>query len=178
MSKEKRQVKIIVGLATVTIISLILSLCFIANKYGKELVERKIVIEDLQRKNVSLFKEAQSFNSEAWKIHLDILTMSIRVLQSEESCSQIKNMIWEKFRVSYIWVVEHDTRYNWDKKQINYLLNVDFLALSSYDQNKIVNELEVRLNNAKNSAKKRSTEAKKEKEEKASVSIKYVPITA
>jgi hypothetical protein len=116
--KEEGQIKVVVGLAILTIIALTFSLCFVASKYSAELVLRSTSIQELEEENQILLEKSVNLDFEVWRAHLSVLAISMRVLHDKESYSQTRVMIWRRLCVSYAWVVKNDTQYSWDNKYV------------------------------------------------------------
>ena len=180
--RKDGKVTIAFCLGMLAIISLTLNLYFVSDEYSKEISKKECTIKRLQESRQILLEKIKSINSQLLKVHLNILETSIRELRNEKLYAGTSIITWKKLASSYRWVVQNDPQYSWDKKRVNYLLDVQYLSLSRYDQNRIVNELERMLADAKKVAKKRTIQNEKspreKKIEKPSISTRYLHMTA
>ncbi len=179
-----KEAKIVAGICMVPIIALLASLYFVTTKYTEELLTVDNVIKSLELKNQAILQKAGSMSNELWQAQLAVLAVSMDVLRERKVSIGVRTIAWEKFTRSYLWVVQYDVQYPWNQKRVHDLLGASFLELSYPTQLALINELERRLEKAKNAGKKRAENRIQpkqdalEQEEIPSVSIKFLSITA
>lgn len=163
MKKIMKSQKAVNILMIVAILFLVGRFCFTELKNVDKMKDNQMMIENLQEIRKALLVQKGNLNAQLWKLHLNRLSKSFKELKEEGSCLKVKISAWKDLQENYRWVVKKDDYYDWDKNQVEYLLTVRYFSLSEYDKNKVLRELEERLEKAKNSAKGKVVKKKKKK---------------